>query len=90
MLVKCLRICAHVFINLKSPTKLYSVFQLGIFLRALRPARTGLRPARFTQHPARKIKYIKQNFNLQNVIAVVFSADVKISAQTSFSSRAGL
>ena len=25
-----------------------SVFQLGIFLRALRPARTGLRPARFT------------------------------------------
>ena len=24
------------------------MFQLGIFLRALRPARTGLRPARFT------------------------------------------
>ena len=26
-----------------------SVFQLGLFLRALRPARTGLRPARFTR-----------------------------------------
>ena len=25
------------------------VFQLGLFLRALRPARTGLRPARFTR-----------------------------------------
>ena len=25
-----------------------SVFQLGLFMRALRPARTGLRPARFT------------------------------------------
>ena len=26
-----------------------SVFQLGLFLRALRPARTGLRPVRFTR-----------------------------------------
>ena len=26
-----------------------AVFQLGLFLRALRPARTGLRPARFTR-----------------------------------------
>ena len=30
-------------------TKIYnSVFQLGLFLRALRPVRTGLRPARFS------------------------------------------
>ena len=29
------------------------VFQQGRFLRALRPARTGLRPARFAQRPAR-------------------------------------
>ena len=33
-----------------------SVFQLGIFLRVLRPARIVLRPARFTQHPARILK----------------------------------
>ena len=26
-----------------------TVFQLGLFLRALRPARTGLRPVRFTR-----------------------------------------
>ena len=30
-------------------TYLFTVFQLGLFLRALRPARTGLRPARFTR-----------------------------------------
>ena len=30
-------------------TTLHSVFQLGLFMRALRPARTGLRPARFTR-----------------------------------------
>ena len=30
-----------------------SVFQLGIFPRALHPARTVLRPARFTHRPAR-------------------------------------
>ena len=32
----------------KVTINIISVFQLGIFLRALRPARTGLRPARFT------------------------------------------
>ena len=60
-----------------------TVFQLGPFLRALRPARTGLRPARFTRAlPELKqkiiIKYLiqkekikKKNFVLflQNVIA---------------------
>ena len=32
------------------------VFQLGLFLRALRPTRTGLRPARFTRTPCRNLK----------------------------------
>ena len=32
------------------PRTMYcTVFQLGLFLRALRPANTGLRPARFTR-----------------------------------------
>ena len=51
-----------------------AVFQLGTFLRALRPARTVLHPARFTQHPARIIK--KENiFFLQNVIAILVFSD---------------
>ena len=33
----------------------HSVFQLGIFLRVLRPARTAWRPARFIQRPVRII-----------------------------------
>ena len=37
------------------------VFQLGLFLRALRPARTGLRPARFTRTlPEFRKKIIKK------------------------------
>ena len=59
----------------------YTVIQLGIFLRALRPARTGLRPARFTStlpELQKKKKITNKNYNfffphLQNVIAVVFS-----------------
>ena len=38
-----------------------AVFQLGLFLRALRPARTGLRPARFTRTLP---EFEKQNNNL--------------------------
>ena len=46
------------------------MFQLGIFLRALRPTRTALHHARFTHRPAR----IKKKKKLQDVIAVfVFS-----------------
>ena len=43
------------------------MFQLGIFPRALCPARTVLRPARFTQRPAR----IKKN--LINIIFFTFT-----------------
>ena len=39
---------------------LLSVFQLGLFLRALCPARTGLRPARFT----RALPELKKKINL--------------------------
>ena len=65
-------------------TKSNTVFQLDLFLRALRPVRTGLRPARFTQHPARitekkiyiYIIYIYIYFLfLQNVIAVFVFSD---------------
>ena len=35
------------------PVLVHAVLHLGIFPRALRPARTVLRPARFTQRPAR-------------------------------------
>ena len=48
-----------------------SVFQLDLFLRALRPARTGLRPARFTcalPEFLKKTNYFNILF-LQNVIA---------------------
>ena len=48
------------------PSVIYTVFQLGPFLRALRPARTGLRPARFTRAlPELKRKKIekKKTFN---------------------------
>ena len=37
------------------------VFQLGLFLRALCPARTGLRPARFT----RALPEFKKKINLK-------------------------
>ena len=53
-----------------------TVFQLGIFLRALRPARTGLRPARFTSALPELYFFVNYNFfvfHLQNVIAAVFS-----------------
>ena len=59
------------------------MFQLGLFLRALRPARTGLRPARFTRALPEFKKKKKKKINLkkkkivlflQNIIAVfVFS-----------------
>ena len=56
-----------------------TVFQLGLFLRALRPARTGLRPARFARalpefkETNNNLKKKKKNYFLflQNVI--VFS-----------------
>ena len=58
------------------------MFQLGLFLRALRPARTGLRPARFTRalpefKKKKKLKKKKINFVLflQNVIAVFVFSD---------------
>ena len=47
------------------------MFQLGIFLKALRPARTVLRPARlFSALPefTKKKKFLKYFFFLQNVI----------------------
>ena len=50
-----------------------SVFQLGLFLRALRRARPGLRPARFTSALPEKERIFFFFFHLQNVIAVVFS-----------------
>ena len=54
-----------------------TVFQLGLFLRALRPARTGLRPARFTRALPEFKKKKKINFVLflQNVIAVFVFSD---------------
>ena len=56
------------------------MLQLGLFLRALRPARTGLRPARFTSALPELKKNNNNNLFLQKVIAVfVFSAaDVKM------------
>ena len=53
------------------------MFQLGLFLRALRPARTGLRPARFTRalpeiNLKKKINFV---LFLQNVIAVFVFSD---------------
>ena len=56
------------------------MFQLGLFLRALRPARTGLRPARFTRAlPEFYNKNFKKKINLflflQNVIAVFVFSD---------------
>ena len=52
-----------------------SVFQLGLFLRALCPAHTGLRPARFTR-ALPEFKKIKKYFLfLQNVIAVFVFSD---------------
>ena len=47
------------------------VFQLDLFLRALRPARTGLCPARFT----RDLPEFKQKLILQNVIDVFVFSD---------------
>ena len=64
------------------------MFELGLFLRVLRPARTGLRPARFTralpefkkkknnnQNIKKKKKKIKFVLFLQNVIAVFVFSD---------------
>ena len=59
-----------------SPTVAKPVFQLGIFLRAPRPARAGLRPARFTYAlPELKKKKCKKKLFLQNVIAVFVFSD---------------
>ena len=53
-----------------------TVFQLGLFMRALRPARTGLSPARFTcALPQYKIKKLIYFLFLQNVIAVFVFSD---------------
>ena len=61
------------------------MFQLGPYLRALRPARTGVRPARFTRalsefnKKKKKIKKKKKKINfvlfLQNVIAFFVFSD---------------
>ena len=48
------------------------VFQLGIFLRALRPARTVLRPARLYS-ALTDFFFLNNNFFLQNVAVFVFS-----------------
>ena len=77
-----------------------AVFRLGVFLRALRPARTGLRAARIKKI---YIFIYLLFFHLQDVIAVVFSDSrcknacayrfvpmFSSIAQTSFCSRAGL
>ena len=58
----------------------HTVFQLGLFLRALRPARTGLRPARTGLSPARFTRALpefkkKIVLFLQNVIAVFVFSD---------------
>ena len=61
------------------------MFQLGLFLRALRPARTGLRPARFTRAQPKfkkKKNYLKKKkiiyfLFLQNVIAVFVFSDTR-------------
>ena len=78
------------------------VFQLGLFLRALRPARTGLRPARFTRAlpEFKKPQLIKKKtinnkktlihfLFLQNVIAVFVFSDSShdTSACTTLRSR---
>ena len=60
------------------------MFQLGLFLRALRPAHTGLRPARFTRalpefkKKKKLTKIINCFFIFQNVIAVFVFSDVKM------------
>ena len=56
--------------------KIVSVFQLGLFLRELRPARTGLRPARFRC----ALPELKKTQNIyflfkKNVIAVFVFSD---------------
>ena len=67
--------------NLQGIYYTLTVFQLGLFLRALRPARTGLRPARFAQRLDRFKKiyiyiYYKKNvLFLPHVIAVFVFSD---------------
>ena len=46
-----------------------TVFQLGLFLRALRPARTGLRPARFARAMP---EFNKKRFNFKNKKLIYF------------------
>ena len=48
------------------------MFQLGLFLRALRSARTGLRPARFT----RALPELKKKMNLKKYIYFLFLQNV--------------
>ena len=55
-----------------------SVFQLGIFPRALRPARTVLSPARFTQRPARMKFYLFSFFVCVIAVLCFQTADVKM------------
>ena len=52
-----------------------TVFQLGLFLRALRPARTGLRPARFTraQPEFKKKKKKKLIYKNNNKFCFIFT-----------------
>ena len=56
---------------------LHDVFQLGLFMRALHPARTGLRPARFTHAllEFKKKKIIFLFLQNENVIAVFVFSD---------------
>ena len=63
-----------------------SVFQLGLFLRALRPARTGLRPARFTRALPEFKKKTKNIINLKTKINfVLFLQNVGLIAVFVFS-----
>ena len=64
---------------MKTLSYLYAVFQLGLFLRALRSARTGLRPARFT----RALPGFKKQ---KNVIAVFLFSNMfsSIAHKTKF------
>ena len=67
-----------------------TVFQLGLFLRALRPARTGVRPARFIRALPELLKKKKKKilnfyffyFLKNNFFFVCFqTADVKMPAK---------
>ena len=65
-----------------------TVFQLGIFLRALRPARTVLRPVRLSSALPKLFKKKKKKRKKKEI--VYQSARPQNCAQTSFHSRPGL